>query len=59
MLTAADVLLVLCALAPCYESGGILQVPMPEVPPRAWIEMLPTYHVDGLRVVFVPWGRAC
>jgi hypothetical protein len=58
-LTAADILLVLCSLGPCVEAGGVLQVPMMEVPPRAWIEMLPVYEVDGRRVVFVPWGREC
>ena len=57
MLTAADILLILCTLAPCYESGGVLHVPVPEVQTQMPEELWPRDRIDNQRVVFTPLPR--
>lgn len=50
----AEMILVLCSLAPCVEQAGTLFIPVPEVPPRTWTELYPLYELPGIRVQFVP-----
>lgn len=56
--TPADLLLILCALAPCTEAGGVLHVPVPEVQPQMPSEIWPRYNLDGRNVRFVPMPGA-
>ena len=57
MTTAADLILVLCTLAPCYHAGGELHIPVPEVSQRTWAELYPRRNYQGFRVRFVPMPR--
>jgi hypothetical protein len=57
MQTAADILLILCSLAPCHESAGVLYVPVPEVQIQMPQELWPRDRIDGQRVVFTPLPR--
>ena len=57
MVTAADLLLILCALAPCTDVGGVLHVPVPEVHPTMPSEIWPREFIDGRDVRFVPLPR--
>ena len=57
MPTAAEILFVLCTLAPCHESGGTLYVPVPEVQPQMPAELWPRDTIDNRRVVFTPMPR--
>lgn len=50
----AEMILVLCSLAPCVEQAGTLFVPVPEVSPRTWPELYPLYELPGLRLQLVP-----
>ena len=59
MNSVADLLAVLCMLSPCYANDQVMQIPVPEVPPRTWIEMAPRYHIDGRHVLFVPQAMGC
>jgi len=57
MPTPAELLLILCSLAPCTEAGGVLHIPVPEVHPTMPSEIWPREIIDGQPVRFVPMPR--
>jgi hypothetical protein len=57
ILTVADILVILCALAPCVERNGLLQVPVPEVQSQMPEELWPKFNYGTQRVLFVPLPR--
>jgi hypothetical protein len=56
-MTESAFLAILCALAPCVEYNGVLQVPVPEVQHQMPEEVWPSYQIGPRRVVFVPLPR--
>jgi hypothetical protein len=52
--TVADILVILCTLQPCYQHRDLLQVPVPEIPPRTSVEFYRGPDLPGVRVRFVP-----